>query len=391
LPTIEFTWAVAARRLPAKAWKGVNVRMANDWLRGKRVAVTGRLLSMTHACFAELIADHGGEFVPLPNRRTSLLVIGLDGWPLEPNGRQTISLERARKFRAYGYPLEFVSEEEFYDRLDLAEPRSVLHRRCTLHQLSRLLKLPGRQLRGWLRAGLIEPVEVVHRLAYFDFRQVASAKNLCDLTSAGVRPQEIRESLEQLRNWLPGVDAPLAQLTLLERDGRLLVRLDDDQLAEPSGQLHFDFMASSAGEPAVVAFSGKTADAWFEEALELEDRNRPAEAAAAYREAIRLEPEDPVLHFNLGNALHACGETAAAAEHFRRAAECDPCYVEAWNNLGNMLADLEQTDQAIKAYEKALRLVPTYADAQYNLAAVTQVTRGGRPAAHGCGHDSFSR
>ncbi len=56
-----------------------------------------------------------------------------------------------------------------------------------------------------------------------------------------------------------------------------------------------------------------------------------------------------------------------------------------------MLADLEQTDQAIKAYEKALRLVPTYADAQYNLAAVTQVTRGGRPAAHGCGHDSFSR
>src|SRR5581483_8692154 len=105
-----------------------------------------RLLSMTHAGFAQLVAERGGEFVPLPNRRTSLLVIGQDGWPLEPNGRQTKSLERARKFRAYGYPLELVSEEEFYDRLDLAERRGLLHRRSTLHQLSRLLKVPGRQL-----------------------------------------------------------------------------------------------------------------------------------------------------------------------------------------------------------------------------------------------------
>ncbi|HWB08364.1 MAG TPA: tetratricopeptide repeat protein [Pirellulales bacterium] len=351
--------------------------MANGWLRDKRVAVTGRLLSMTHAGFAELVAEHGGEFVPLPNRRTSLLVIGQDGWPLEPNGRQTKSLERARRFRACGYPLELLSEEDFYDRLDLAGPRSLLHRRSTLHELSRLLKVPGRQLRSWLRAGLIEPVEMVHRLAYFDFRQVASAKNLCELTSAGVGPQEIRESLEQLRNWLPGIDAPLAQLTLLQQDGRLLVRLDDDQLAEPSGQLHFDFMAGSANEPDVVAFSGKTADAWFEEALELEDRNRPAEAAAAYREAIRLEPDDPVLHFNLGNALYACHKMAAAAEHFRRATECDAAYVEAWNNLGNVLAELDQRDQAIDAYQKALRLVPTYSDAQHNLAVVT-----------GCGGES---
>lgn len=342
--------------------------MDEGWLRGKRVAVTGRLVSMTHANFAELVAAQGGEFVPVPTRGTSLLVIGQDGWPLEGDGRQTVNLVRARRLRAFGYPIELLSEEGFYGRLNLAAPQWAVRRRSTINQLSRLLKLPGRQLRTWMRAGLIEPVEVVHRLAYFDFRQVASAKNLCELTLAGVSPQQVRESLEHLRTWLPGIDAPLAQLRLLESDGRLLVRLADDRLVEPSGQLHFDFVGSPADEPEIVAFGGRSAEAWFEEALDLEDRGRLAESVAAYREAVRLEPDDPVLHFNLANALFTCNEPEAAAQHLRRAVEFDPCYAEAWNNLGNVLDDLADYGTAIDAYERALRLVPTYADAHYNLA-----------------------
>lgn len=356
--------------------------MDEGWLRGKRVAVTGRLVSMTHADFAELVAARGGEFVPLPNRGTSALVIGQEGVPLEADGRQTVSLARARKLRSFGYDIELLAEEEFYGRLELTAPQTAIHRRCTINQLSRLLSLPGRKLRSWMRAGLIEPVEVVHRLAYFDFGQVASAKNLCELTSAGVRPQQIRESLEQLRNSLPSIDIPLAQLSLMERDGRLLLRLDDDRLVEPSGQLHFDFVAGdfetgdfatgdfargSADEPEIVAFD-KPVEAWFEDALDCEDRGRPMEAAAAYREALRLEPHDPVLHFNLGNALFAGKKTAAAAEHFRQAVGYDPCYAEAWNNLGNVLDALEDFDAAIGAYQRALQLVPGYADAHYNLA-----------------------
>lgn len=357
--------------------------MEDGWLRGKRVSVTGRLVSMTHADFAELVVAHGGEFVPLPNRGTSVLVIGQVGWPLEPDGRQTTSLVRARRFRAYGYPIELLNEEEFYGRLELADPKNAIHRRCTIHQLSRALKLPGRQLRSWMRAGLIEPVEVVHRLAYFDFRQVSSAKNLCELTGAGVKPQQIRESLEQLRTWLPGIDTPLAQLSLLESHGRLLVRLDDDRLAEPCGQLHFDFVTNSEDDPGVVAFGGKSVEEWFEEGLELEDRGRPAEAIAAYCEALRLEPNDPVLHFNLGNVLFACAKPDIAAEHLRQAVAYEPCYAEAWNNLGNVLDELEDSTAAIDAYQRALQLVPSYADAHYNLAqTLAQLGRDHDAARH---------
>ena len=91
--------------------------MADGWLQGKRVAVTGRLLSMTHAGFAQLVAERGGEFVPLPNRRTSLLVIGQDGWPLEPNGRQTKSLRMALLILNYGHNNEIYGSMVTYLRI----------------------------------------------------------------------------------------------------------------------------------------------------------------------------------------------------------------------------------------------------------------------------------
>src|SRR4051812_24021052 len=49
-----------------------------------------------------------------------------------------------------------------------------------------------------------------------------------------------RRSIEQMRRWIGSVDQPLLQLAILERNGELLVRLED-VLADSSGQRHFDF------------------------------------------------------------------------------------------------------------------------------------------------------
>lgn len=356
----------------------------NGLLAGKTVAATGTLASMTHAELAELVAECGGGFIALPNRHTSILVIGQEGWPLQEDGRQTVCLRRARRLRAVGYALELVTEEDFLGRLGLTDRQAMVHRRCTIAQLARLLRVPGRRLRAWIRVGLVEPVEIVHRLAYFDFREVASARNLCELTASGVTPQRIRDSLEQLHGWLPGVSTPLNQLTVLQENGRLLVRLDDDKLAEPSGQLQFDFLAEPEGryvaEPEdryrVVPMSTITADEWFDRAIAHEDRGENQEAVFAYREAIRLEPGDATLHFNLGNALFTLGRPDEAGEAFRQAVDIDPAYVEAWNNLGNVLADQQRPDEAARAYERAIQLLPTYADAHYNLGEL--LSRQGR-------------
>ena len=46
-------------------------------------------------------------------------------------------------------------------------------------------------------------------------------------------------------------------------------------------------------------------------------------AAAAYREALELEPR-PEVHLNLGRALALAGDTEEAREHFRLAMKLDP-------------------------------------------------------------------
>src|SRR5688572_28047658 len=89
-----------------------------------------------------------------------------------------------------------------------------VHRLYTLAMLAALLDLPVATLRRWQRRGLLRPVEVVHRLAYFDFGEVTTARRLAELVSAGVTARQIEKQLQALERLLPGVERPLSQLAL---------------------------------------------------------------------------------------------------------------------------------------------------------------------------------
>ena len=60
---------------------------------------------------------------------------------------------------------------------------------------------------------------------------------------------------------------------------------------------------------------------------------RPAEALTRFVAALRLDPEDPLLHNGLGVVLHALGETEKARVSFRRALQLAPGMPEATANL----------------------------------------------------------
>ncbi|MFP6612981.1 MAG: tetratricopeptide repeat protein [Pirellulales bacterium] len=350
-------------------------------LEGTKVALTGRLASMTHREATELVGELGGSVVQSPTRDTQFLVIGQDGLPLGEDGTPTANLLRARKLKAEGYAIELVTEDTFLHRFGLLEQEAGVHRRYSIVQLSRILGLPRDRIRCWMRSGFIEPVETVNRLALFDYQQVTTAKMLYELVGSGLMPPRIRDGLERLRQWLPGIDSPLSQLSILESSGRLVVRLEDGQLAEPNGQLQIDFEGShSAPTLTVTGAEEKSVDDWFDEALRHEEAGQFDEALAAYRVVAQDDPDDPVLHFNLGNVLYSDGKLNEAVEHFRKAVELDSSYVEAWNNLGNLLAEQDRVDEAILALRYALSLVPTYADAHFNLAAILDVAGFGDEA-----------
>src|SRR5947207_1854189 len=154
-----------------------------DLLRGKQIAFTGRLASMTRSEAAKLVRAHGGRFVTTVSRRLSLLIIGQDGWPLQQDGRLTGKLRKARALQRSGYALTVLGEEELFHRLEItAQTERQLY---STARLSELVKVPGEHLRKWIKAGLIRPVENVNGVNLFDYKQVASARTLFDLIHAG--------------------------------------------------------------------------------------------------------------------------------------------------------------------------------------------------------------
>jgi len=346
--------------------------LTTNHLQGAEVAVTGRFASMSQAEVGDLIRDFGGRLTRDLSLRTRLLIIGQGGLPLGQDGKPTAQLEKARRFKAHGCNLEILSEEEFVERLGLDRQAEGIRRRYTVLQLARILKLPGERIRSWLKQGLIGPAETVNRVALFDFHQVAAARTLCDLIESGLSPAEIRKGLEQLRRLLPESQSPLLQVSAMESTSRLLVRLDNGLLAEPSGQLRLDFEDETYADDANLSFIAvaRSSDDLFADAVALEISERLEEAAETYRRALGLDPLDPVLHFNLGNVLYRLGQTEAAAAQFQLALRSDPGYVEAWNNFGSMLFESGQVDKAIAAFRRAISLVPSYADACFNLASV---------------------
>jgi len=139
-----------------------------------------------------------------------------------------------------------------------------------------------------------------------------------------------------------------------------------EALADPNGQLLFDF-GDDPAEPA-VEFTAKqlTADEWFALGCQHEEAGRLPEAEAAYRQALLAGGPDAVYCFNLANVLYALERRADASERYYQAVELDAQGPEAWNNLGTVLAGLSRFDEAKAAYLKAVQL--GYSDAHYNLA-----------------------
>jgi tetratricopeptide (TPR) repeat protein len=344
----------------------MQIKDDGGWLRGKQVAFTGRLATMTRREAAGLVASFGGEYSPSVQRQTAFLVVGQEGLPLTKRGGLTNKLRKARLLQANGNPV-ILPEQEFFARLGLDARSGEVRRLYSMAQLCRLLRVPRDRMRAWLRAGLIQPAETTHGVGFFDFQQVTTVKTLCDLAAAGVKPPQIRKSLEQLGRWLPGVQQPLTQLGILERDGQLLIRLDEG-LAEPSGQLQLDFGEEGAAE--IVNSQGpvRSADDWWETGCDAEEAGRLEHAARAYRQALYLSGPDAKLCFNLANVLYALGQRGQAVERFRQAVELDHDFAEAWNNLGNALTEMDERDEAIEAYLRALEAQPLYANARYNLA-----------------------
>jgi tetratricopeptide (TPR) repeat protein len=328
-----------------------------EWLQGKQVVLCGPLAAMSRGEAGRLVRACGGVIVAAIDRETDYLVMGRLSEPLAKDGRPIARLRRATQLQKQGARIQILDEEEFLTRCGLELPEhSVRHLYSEAH-VCRILKISAERMTRWLRCGLVRPSQSKHQLAFFDFREVSWAKTLCNLTGRGTNP--------------------LAQLMLLEQNGRLLVRLENGSLAEPHGQPHLNFDE----EPEKLAFETgpvrPSADEWFEQGVILEQEGNDPKAMEAYLQGLLTGGPDALACFNLANVLYRLGHKERAADRFRQAIEVDPGCAEAWNNLGNVLAELGDPAQALEALRQAVRLDPNCPSYQYNLADL--LDEQGRP------------
>ena len=93
------------------------------------------------------------------------------------------------------------------------------------------------------------------------------------------------------------------------------------------------------------------------------------------REAIRLAPEYPDAHYNLGGVLQAQGSVRQAIGAYRRAIALDPTYSEAHNNLGTLLDTTGDRANALAHYRLAVEFGSSQAAAHYNLGIALMARR----------------
>jgi tetratricopeptide (TPR) repeat protein len=131
---------------------------------------------------------------------------------------------------------------------------------------------------------------------------------------------------------------------------------------------------------AALAVEPGSVVAWNNLGVALRDAGDLPGSIAAFREAVRLDAEDPKSHTNLGIALRDAGDRSGSIAACREAIRFDPKYAPAHTNLGIALRDAGDLPGSIAAYREAIRLDPKYAPAHTNLGIALR-DAGDRPGA----------
>lgn len=177
---------------------------------------------------------------------------------------------------------------------------------------------------------------------------------------------------EDRYQWLlvPALLLLLIEVMIGERRRRL------PRLGSPAG-----IMALILVLPLLMAFGGPLVEG-VRRGNDLYKQGKYGESLAAYTEAQITAPEDPRLHYNIGDALYKQEKHKEAREAYQKVLNSQDASLKerAYYNIGNCYVregqaagDIEILSKAVESYEKALELDPDDQDAKYNLEVVRKM------------------
>jgi tetratricopeptide (TPR) repeat protein len=322
-------------------------------LTGQLVVFTGKLSSLGRKDARALVAHLGGATADEVNAKTTMVVVGAEGFGPAPKEDKSQKLKRAEELK-----IPVVTEDEFCRLAGVPTSESLKRQYHAMRDLTlRYQAIREDHLRYLVKCGVIHPVLRTNADTFFAFTDLAVVK-------------QVNESLEQ------GLSFHTVARTLI---------------ASRQGQLELDFRLDAAPakiitlrrpptrEPAApandVAVAARVHDTGLAEeyfragsALDDGDDMKREEAAAAYRKALELDPYLTAALINLANIHYGRDELVEAQALYERAIGLEPDFFEAHFNLGNIYHDLGRFAEAQSCYREALRQNPFYADGHFYLA-----------------------
>ena len=97
------------------------------------------------------------------------------------------------------------------------------------------------------------------------------------------------------------------------------------------------------------------------------DLHRYSDAVDSFEQAIRIKPDDAVVHFGLGLANDKLGRYQEAVDAYRQAIQAKSDYVEAHCNLGLLYYELGRYSDAADVLKQAIRIKPDLETAYFGL------------------------
>jgi predicted membrane-bound spermidine synthase/tetratricopeptide (TPR) repeat protein len=202
------------------------------------------------------------------------------------------------------------------------------------------------------------------------------------LLNTGLSPGPASPSLAdltQIPEWCPRCFAGGKPVPLLEGIDTYLTLLDRFYTAPsvqpPPGPYGARTIEGSAYLGVILPESAEVHETL---GIAMMNRGEPERAAAAFREAVRLNADSATAHWRLGNAL-AAGGGPEALDHLQRAVELDPGLASARYDLATALFGADRYEESIRQFRLALAAMPDAATA-FNALGVGLVSKE-RPAA----------
>jgi len=332
-------------------------------LAGQLVVFTGKLSSLGRKEARSLVARLGGATADDVNARTTMLVIGGEGFGPATEEKSN-KLKRAEELNTQAAPacvIRILAEEDFCRLAGVQTAHSLKRQYHAMRDLLvRYRALREDHLRYLMKCGLLRPVHRTNADTFFAFPDLPVIKQANDGLDQGIGFRSIVRTL------------------LASRQGQLELdfRLDAAPakiitLRRPSSS------SASAQKPALASANARVpvhdtslAEQYFRAASALDDgdESRQDDAAAAYRKALEHDPYLVAALINLANIRYSRDELVEAQALYERAIGLEPDFFEAHFNLGNIYHDLGRYPEAQTCYREALRLNPFYADAHFYLA-----------------------